>query len=84
MTTSTDAQLVGAADSEQFAYALSEQRVLFTHDPDFLRPEFTSQDHAGIVYSQKDSKSIGEVVRFLALLHDVLSAEEMRNQIEYL
>lgn len=84
VTTSTDARLVGAADFEQFAYAQSEQRVLFTHDPDFLRPDFTTQDHAGIVYCQKDSRSIGEIIRFLSLLCEVLVAEEMRNQIEYL
>lgn len=58
VTTSTDARLVGAADFEQFAYAQSEQRVLFTHDPDFLRPDFTTQDHAGIVYCQKAKTEI--------------------------
>jgi hypothetical protein len=72
ITTSTDAQLVGTSDVEQFTFVLSEQRVLVRHDPDFLRPEFTAQDHPGIVYNPHDTRTIGEIVRYLSLMFEVL------------
>ena len=36
MTTTVEADLIGASDDEQIAYALGETRAIVTHDHDFL------------------------------------------------
>jgi hypothetical protein len=84
VTTSTDANLVKAPDQSQLAFAISEGRILFTHDSDFLKPELAHQDHPGIVYSPKDLRGIGELIRWLTLPAKVSDPEEMRRNIEYL
>jgi hypothetical protein len=58
--------------------------VLFTQDLDFLELHYSGVDHSGIVYCIKGSLSIGEVLRGLVLVAEVLSAEEMVGKLEYL
>jgi len=84
VSTATDAELIAAADSEHIAFALSENRVIFTQDQDFLRRHTAGDEHAGIVYSQQGARSIGEIVRYLHFLSDCLDAEDMRGQLELL
>lgn len=50
VTTTTDANLIGASDAEQLAFALREGRVIFTQDQDFLRHHQAGSEHGGIVY----------------------------------
>ena len=59
VTTTTDVNLVAASDKDQLAFAISSERVLFTHDADFLRPDLTGRKHHGIVYSPKNARGIG-------------------------
>jgi hypothetical protein len=40
--------------------------------------------HAGIAYCQQQSMSIGEMLRRLILIHDLLSPEEMLGRVEFL
>lgn len=84
VTTTTDAGLVEATDEGQFQFAVGESRVLVTHDVDFLRAEFVTRPHAGIVFVTKGARSIGEIVRSLVLLTNTLSPAEMQQQVEYL
>ena len=84
VTTSQDSELLGASDLDQLAFALRQQRVIFTQDADFLQLATTVDEHCGIVYVRKDSRSIREIVHALELVHSVLTAEEMRNHVEYL
>jgi hypothetical protein len=81
--TVAEAGSLGAPDVVHLVRALREGRVLVTQDDDFLRLAAGGERHAGIVYVPPD-RSIGTVVRGLALIHAVLSAEEMHGQIEYL
>lgn len=83
VTTATDAELIGASDPEHIAFALAEDRVVFTQDQDFLRHHQAGDEHAGIVYSQQGGRSIGEIVRFLHFLSDCLEPQEMRGQLEF-
>ena len=83
ITTATDADLIAAADSEHITYALSENRVIFTQDQDFLRRHSAGDEHAGIAYSQQGVRSIGETVRYLHLLSDCLEPQDMRGQLEF-
>jgi hypothetical protein len=84
VTTTVDANLLGAPDESHLEFARQEERVIFTNDPDFLR--FTSEGiaHPGIAYCARNTRSIGYIVRHLCLMHDCLTAEEMRGRVEYL
>jgi predicted nuclease of predicted toxin-antitoxin system len=84
VTTSTDAALVGASDLEQIAYALREGRVLVTHDADHLQHASSGAEHSGIAFCRQGSRSIGEIISTLKLMHDVLSDDEIRGRVEYI
>ena len=90
--TLVDAEMLGASDEEHFAFAREEGRTIVTYDDDFLRlADQTSvlrladqtSDHPGVVYAPQ-SRGVGEMVRGLALIADVLSPDEMRGHIEFL
>lgn len=83
VTTTVEAGLRGASDQEQLAYARQERRVLVTHDTDFLRLAGFSADHFGIVYCHKARHSLGDIIRHLLLVYEILSAEEIAGTIEY-
>jgi len=74
--------------SEQFTYANRHRAVLVTHDDDFLRlAEAWAQagkNYAGLVFIPKHHLAIGECIRRLKLLADVMVSEEMINHIEFL
>lgn len=77
------ANMLGASDEEHLALAMAEGRVIFTHDDDFLRFAAAGTPHAGMVYASRQI-SVGETIRGLMLIHQILEAEEMTNMIEYL
>ena len=84
VTTTPQESLIGKSDEEQLAFAVSQKRVIFTQDTDFLRLHQQSVSHYGIVYCQQRSKSIGEIVQGLVLIWQVLDVDEMMNHLEYL
>jgi hypothetical protein len=83
VTTTNDAGLAGASDHSQLSFATTSGRVIITHDDDFLRLHAAGAGHAGIVFCL-EYRIIGELVRGLALIHDVLRPDEMCSRIEYL
>lgn len=83
VTTTTDANLLHASDEQQLKFALSERRVLVTHDPDFLALAHEGAAHAGIVFCPMGARRVGQLVRFLCLLHDCLTEEEMAGRTEF-
>jgi predicted nuclease of predicted toxin-antitoxin system len=84
VTTTVDAGLIGAPDLAQLQFAHTSGRVLVTQDHDFVRLHGQQVPHAGIVYCQQQSMSIGEVLRRLVLTHDLLAPEEIAGKIEFL
>ena len=48
VTTTSEAGLMGVSDREQIAFALSENRILITHDDDFVILHRSGITHAGI------------------------------------
>ncbi len=77
------AEMLGASDEEHLKRAQNEHRVIFTQDDDFLRLHAAGMDHAGIVYAPQQS-SVRDIIRGLMLIHQVLDAEEMHPQVEFL
>ena len=71
-------------DVAQLAYALKEGRVIVTHDADFLRMDAQGVEHAGIAYCHKSARSVGEIIRTLMLIREVLDPEEIKARVEYL
>ena len=84
ITTTAEAGLRTASDAEQLAYARREQRVLITYDADFLRLAAAGTDHAGIAFCLRAGRSVGEIIRSLLLIHELLRPEEIENRVEYL
>lgn len=56
---------------------------MVTHD-DFLRLHAQGVAHTGIAYCRQQSMTIGELLRRVVLLHDLLSPEEMIGRVEFL
>lgn len=73
----------GASDEDHLTLARKQRRVAFTQDTDFLRLATAGRNHAGIVYASQRT-AIGEIIRGLVLIHQVLEAEEMVGRVEYL
>ena len=74
---------LGASDEVILGIAKETERVIFTQDDDFLRLAATVSDHRGIVYTSQEN-TVGEIIRGLMLIYQVLSAEEMVGHVEYL
>jgi hypothetical protein len=84
VTSTADAGLAGADDAAQLEFATSSGRVLVAQDADFLRLHAEGLGHAGIAYCRQGAAPIGELLRFLVLIHDLLSPEEMAGRVEFL
>src|SRR5687767_1719616 len=84
VTTSTDANLLGAADTDQIAHGLVQGRVIFTEDDDFLVLAAAGVEHAGLAYCHQNTRSIGQIVRALELIWEVYEPHEMKNRIEFI
>lgn len=88
--TANAAGLQGVDDETQLREAASRGRTIVTNNiRDFvpLHRQWLQEKHmphAGIVVFPQQEFGIGEIVRRLAHLSQVVSAEEMRNRIEWL
>jgi hypothetical protein len=84
VTTTVEAGLIGALDQDQIAFGIKHDRVIVTNDVDFLRHHNDGVEHSGIAYSHQQSRSVGEMIRTLELIWEILEPEEMRNRIEFI
>jgi predicted nuclease of predicted toxin-antitoxin system len=84
VTTSQETDLRSRSDIAQLDFAISQSRVLVTHDDDFLILNSQGIEHCGIVYCRKDTKSIGYMIRMMILLYEVATMEELKNRVEFL
>ena len=78
-----ESSTLGASDAEQLQRARDEERVIFTQDDDSLRLAAAGTDHAGIVYASQEC-AVGQIIRGLMVIHDVLEADELVGCVEYL
>ncbi|MCY7357141.1 MAG: DUF5615 family PIN-like protein [Rudanella sp.] len=77
------AGMMGATDEEHLAFAMAQQRVIYSQDDDFLRLHAKGVAHAGIVYAhQRVPTSL--IIRGLLLIYEVLKPEEMQNHVEFI
>ena len=81
--TCPEAGMLTAPDDDHLQLAMDQGRVIFTQDEDFLRVHAEGREHPGIVYAPQHTP-VGKIVTGLMLIYQVLTPEEMRNQLEYL
>ena len=84
VTTTAEVGLLGADDPAHVRFALRERRVIVTSDAGFLAFANQSNEHAGIAYAPRASRSIGHIVRQLCLMNDCLEPGEMAGKVEFL
>ena len=78
-----EAGTLGASDLEQLRRAREKGRVIVTQDDDFLRLAAAGKRHSGIVYASQE-RSVGEIIRGLMMIHQVMEADEMIEHVQYL
>ncbi|MEB3249143.1 MAG: DUF5615 family PIN-like protein [Merismopediaceae bacterium] len=84
VTTTPEQNLIGVSDREQLTFAFEQGRVIFTQDNDFLKLHQANIPHSGIAYCHQGSRSIGEVVKTLALIWELVDSEDMVGHIEFI
>lgn len=77
-----EAELLSASDEAHLKHAKDDCRVIVTKDADFLRLH-NHHEHAGIAFIPQ-AASVGEMIRDLMLIHQLMTAEEMLNHVEFL
>jgi predicted nuclease of predicted toxin-antitoxin system len=82
-STTNEAGLVAASDDEQLNYATREQRVLVTHDRDFVRVHARRPDHFGIVLLT-GNRHFGAVIKDLEVFAGISAIDDMRGVLMYL
>lgn len=81
VTTCPQLGMRDASDEEQLAYCLRENRVIVTHDQDFLVIASQSTEHAGVVYVPMGKRSVGHMVRRLEAL---AARADLHGEVRYL
>lgn len=84
VTTTPEKALIGVSDLAQLEFASAQKRAIFTQDTDFLRMHRTQITHAGIVFCSQGSKSLGEIIRGLVLIWELLEPNDMLGKVEFL
>jgi predicted nuclease of predicted toxin-antitoxin system len=84
VVTTTEAELLGAPDTDQLRGSQVAGRVLVTRDRDFLRLHREGAQHSDIAYCDQGSRTVGELVAALTLIYEILDANEMVGRLEYL
>jgi hypothetical protein len=84
VTTTPEVGLMAATDEAQVEFAQQQGRVIFTQDADFLRLHQAGVFHSGITYCVQGSRSVGEIIRGLVLIWELLEPEEMMGKVEFL
>ena len=84
VTTTPEAGLLHARDEEHIAYAVASGRIIFTQDQDFLRHHASGLEHRGVAFCFQQSRSIGQIIAALLLIHEVYEPEELANRVEFI
>ena len=85
--TTRDAGMAHASDTQQVAFAASQRRAILTHNKrDFILIHRTyveqGDEHSGIIVADHDT--LGPLVRRVSKLWFTVSAERMKNRLEFL
>ena len=84
VTTTQESGLRTRPDEDQWSFAMKEQRMLVTCDPDFLRRAAQDRQHFGIAFCPHGQPPLRRIVHGLLLIYQVLTPEEIRGHVEYI
>lgn len=89
VVTASEAGLIGKSDEEQLVSATERGCILYTFNvSDFFQLHKQWLDagrkHCGMILATQQRYSVGEQLRRILLLRATLSANHMRNQVEFL
>ncbi len=84
VTTTPEQRLRGDEDPAHLQRGRDQGRVVVTDDSDFLRLISATTDHAGVVFCRRRWHSLGEIIRFLLLVHEVYEPKDMTGRVEFL
>ena len=89
VSTVLDSDSAGASDEEQLQFAAADGRCLYSLNVgDFCRlhSEYLKSgiEHAGIILIPRQRYSIGEKIRRISEFVESITADEMRNRLEFL
>ena len=82
--TAQEVERCGLPDSDQLAFATTQQRVMVSFDSDYLALHQSGVAHAGVAWCPQEKYAIGMLVQLLELLHGTTDGDRMRNHVEYL
>lgn len=74
--------MLGVEDKTHLEFSSSQNRVLITHDQDFLILQRVMK-HTGIVYARQRTP-IAKMIQGLILIYETMTEDEMKNHVEYL
>lgn len=85
--TTQDAGMAASSDEKQVAFAAEQRRAIFTHNKrDFImihkRYLKKGSEHSGIIVADQDR--LGPLLKSISKLWFTLSAESMKNRLEFL
>jgi predicted nuclease of predicted toxin-antitoxin system len=83
VTTPEDVDLLGAEDAAHLTFALSDGRVLATHDDDFLRLHAAGLEHAGIAFCHANKYTPSQLRSALRIFGECFTEAEMRGRVEH-
>lgn len=82
--TTAERNLVGEDDEVHWQLVTTEQRVLVTNDSDFLSFHDRGRPHWGIAYCRQQSRTVGQLIRALELIWEILEPIDMQDRVEFL
>jgi hypothetical protein len=87
--TAAEAEMLEREDEDQLAFATAQARVLYTFNQGHFLQLHTDwslaeRAHSGIILARQKRYSDREQIRRLSRVTETLSAEDMRNRVEFL
>ena len=89
VVTAFESGMIERADQDHLDFATAQRRVLYSFNVgDFYQLHSAyledNKPHAGLILSRQQQYSVGEQMRRLLKLIAPISAEQMRNRVEFL
>ncbi|MBI4823185.1 MAG: DUF5615 family PIN-like protein [Nitrospirae bacterium] len=75
---------IGKPDEFHIRQASEIKTVILTHDSDFLKIAGSGINHRGIIFAHPKNLSIGQCIREVELIVNILTDKDMENHIEFL
>ncbi len=83
VTTVQQSGMRSALDRFILEAARQQGRVVYTNDADFLRHHALGIIHSGIIYHHILDYSVGEAIRRVSLVCELLSPQEMIGRVQF-